>query len=780
MKALIYSVLILLTTGLYGQAGSLSGTVTDPAGDPIEYVNVRLEGTARGTVTDRAGEYELVRIPVGNHTLVISGVGFTATRTSVTVSDGSTTDVPRIELVASDEELSEVLVVGGRAAYARSQVSSSLRLQTPIDKLPQNIQVVSEELLRDQQLTNIMQGLSRNVSGVTMPEHWGNFARLNMRGFRIPAFRNGFNVSDSWGPLSEDMSLVDRIEFVKGPAGFMLSAGEPGGLYNVVTKKPTGQPLGQATIMAGSFDFYRAALDLGGALGRAGKLSYRVNGMYQTADTHRGGEDAGRLAVAPALSYQLSDNTTLTGELTYQRAESFLGTAYVFAPVGAGYGNLDRNFRFVDPDYPATDITETMGVLNLGHRFSDNWRGTVQVGRLHYAQEGYSAWIAELQDNGDALRTVSIWDALSTGNYGQAFANGRARTGKVSHNILAGLDYTDKKYYADFYTSQTEESPFNIFDPEYGNFGALDFGALDFDRSEDLRDRFPDPFNGFRSAALYVQDELSFFEDRLRITLAARLTHLETVGKGDPDNALTPRIGVSYDVRPDLAVYSLYDASFLPNNGVSATGQPFDPVGARNVEAGLKKSFFDEKLRASLGAFRITKNNLLVTDPENPMFSIQLGEVRSEGIEFDLQGELYPGLSLLLNYANTDVRISEDPDPDRIGTRVAGHAEHLTNGWLTYAFPRAGALRGFGAGLGYQYQVNRSTWSWGADNQTELPTYFRTDGSLFWSGKDFRIQLNVNNLLNDYLYSGANFGSYLYWQSEPGINGRLAITYTFR
>ncbi|WP_116107353.1 TonB-dependent receptor [Lewinella sp. IMCC34191] len=765
---------LLCTVGLAAQVGSIAGTVENRKGEPLQFVNVSLQGTTRGAETDASGAYRLERVPVGDYVLLFSGIGLSNDRLEVRVTDGQTTEVAPVRLRFQEAQLSEIVVRGGRDNYVQSSPSPSLRLQTPIAKLPQNIQVISQELVRDQQITNIMQGLSRNVSGVTMLEHWGNFARINMRGFRIPAFRNGFNVSDSWGPLSEDMSLVDRIEFVKGPAGFMLSAGEPGGLYNVVTKKPTEQSVGEVTLMAGSFDFYRGALDLGGKISENDKLLYRLNGMYQTSDSHRGNEDAQRWAIAPALSYRFSDRTILTAELTHQQAESFLGSAYIFAPVADGYGSLDRDFNFVDPDYPATDITETMGLLNLNHRFSADWQGTVQIARLNYEQEGYSAWISTLEDNGDAYRSVSLWDALSRGNYAQAFVNGKARTGKVTHTVLAGIDYTDKEYYADFYSSQAETTPFNIYDPVYGNFG-----ELTFDRSQDLRDRYPDPYNGFRSTALYLQDELGFFRDRLRVTLAGRYTNLETVGKETTDNTFTPRVGISYDVLPDLAIYGLYDESFLPNNGASADGQPFDPVRARDVEGGIKKSFLDGRFRAALGAYRITKNNVLVTDPENTMFSIQLGEIQSQGIEFDLQGELYPGLNLVLNYANTDVTVTEDTDETRIGSRVAGHARHVTNGWLTYGFPATSALRGFGASLGYQYQADRSTWTWGADNETDLPNYFRLDGGLFWKNDRFRVQFNVNNLLDEYLYSGANYGSYLYWQSEPGINGRLAVTYRF-
>ena len=194
-------------------------------------------------------------------------------------------------------------MTGQKNRSLENDPSSSLRQLTRISALPQNIQVVSNELLMDQQVVNIMEGAVRNVSGVTMVEHWGNFANLRLRGFRLPAFRNGINVSDSWGPLAEDMALTDRIEFVKGPSGFMLAAGEPGGFYNVVTKKPTDKTIANVNLMMGSYDFYRGSMDFGGKLTDDGKMLYRLNGLYQISDTHRGDEEAQRLAIAPALTY---------------------------------------------------------------------------------------------------------------------------------------------------------------------------------------------------------------------------------------------------------------------------------------------------------------------------------------------------------------------------------------------------------------------------------------------------------------------------------------------
>ena len=98
---------------------------------------------------------------------------------------------------------------------------------------------------------------------------------------------------------------------------------------------------------------------------------------------------------------------------------------------------------------------------------------------------------------------------------------------------------------------------------------------------------------------------------------------------------------------------------------------------------------------------------------------------------------------------------------------------------MNYSFGQYSKLNGFGASLGYQYQADRSTWAWAADNQSDLPNYFRMDGALSWHNDKFRVQVNVNNILDEYLYAGANYGSYIYWQSEPGINGRITVAYSF-
>ncbi|MEM9141932.1 MAG: TonB-dependent receptor, partial [Bacteroidota bacterium] len=747
---------------LSAQTGTIQGKVVSPKGNPIADVSVKVANTTMGNVTDATGVFILKNVPVGTYRLEISFIGYQQQDREVSLAAGQTLKIRDVVLVPTEEMLNEVVVEGQLNQFVVREPSSSLRLTTELAKLPQNIQVISAALLQDQQVTSIMEGTIRNVSGVTMLEHWGHFARVHMRGFRIPAFRNGFNFDDDWGPLAEDFNNVERIEFVKGPAGFTISAGEPGGFYNVVTKKPTESFIADISTMGGSFDFLRGTVDVGGKLSNNGKLQGRFNAAYQMGDTHRGNEQSTRYAINPAIAYHISDQTSINAELNVNQAEVFIGSAYVFAPASTGFGGLNRDFRFVDTNYPESDIQEIAFFGTFDHALSDHWNVTGKFSYLRFDQVGNSAWVFDpdgpgalsaVNENGDTFRYANIWDALSVGKYAQAYIDGDVTTGGIQHKILGAFDFTEKEYWADFgqFFPVDTTAPFNIFNPVYGN-------TADpvFDRSIPLRARENNWNYGFRNRSVYVQDELGFFSGRARLTLAARYTEITSFELDQKDDRFTPRVGISVDILPTLTAYGLYDQSFIPqaalgtNDGTDAFSIN-TPEEASDIEGGLKKTFFDGRLRTSLGAFFITKENILVADPRfpNANFSVVLGEVESKGIEFDMQGQITPELNVVLNYSNTNVEITEDSNPDNIGDRVAGHARHMTNGWFNYLFNENSYLKGIGLSLGYQYQIDRSTWNWGADNESVLPDYFRLDGALSWRNQNIRIQFNVNNILNE-------------------------------
>lgn len=764
--------LLFMATLSYGQ-GNLKGKVELPGGQAAEGVTILTHPATTQTITDKDGRYQLKNLPNGKYEVHFQLLGMQGKSIAITINN-NTIDLEPIRLIENVSRLDEVTVNGQKNPYSTPLPSAGLRLKTPTLELPQNVQTITRDALSDQATIDMLEGVTRNVSGATMIEHWGTFARINMRGFKIPAFRNGMNVEMPWGPLTEDMSFVERIEFVKGPSGFMMAAGEPGGFYNVVTKKPMIGQKNEVTMMAGSFNTLRTTADLNGKLTQDGRLLYRLNIMGSTKESHRAYEWANRYTIAPSISYAVSDNTTLTAEYNYSKVkQSIVGSAYVFSP--DGFATLDRDFTMIENGLDPTTIEEQSVFINANHKINNHWEVTAQLGYFNYDVVGSSFWPWSVAANGDVIRGVNIWDALNISKLAQVYTQGQFNTGAVSHKVLGGLDMSYKTYYADWNQSfALDTAAWNIYNPTYGNYV-----QPTFDRSRSLRERGAGNNQGQGVTSWYVQDELGFFQNTLRLTLAGRYTATNqwAYGNGVKDEAFTPRVGVSYSITPTFTVYGLYDQSFLPQIGKDFEGNDFDPVRANDLEGGVKKSWFGGKWTSAVSVYQITKDNVLTADPNNQNFSIQLGQVQSKGVEFDLQGEILPGLNLILNYANTDVRVTEDTDEDKIGDRVAGHAKHMTNGWLNYRFNNS-ILKGFGISLGYQYQIDRSSWAW-SDNTSVLPDYFRLDGALSWKNDDFSINLNVNNLLNDYLYSGSAYATYVYWQAEPGTNFRLSLAYKF-
>ncbi len=778
----VFTVLLFVTGALMAQAqsGAIKGHVKTADGKDAEFINVVLKGTTRGTTTDEKGNYQLLNVKAGDHTLQVSFIGLEPQTKKIVVKEGETTEAD-FTLEQDSQKLQEVVVVANPSKYVTDYPSISLRLKTPLLEVPQNIQVVTKQLLNDQQIFDMLEGVTRNVSGVTRLEHWDNYALINMRGSQIGAFRNGMNVQMAWGPIAEDMSMVERIEFVKGPAGFMLANGEPSGFYNVVTKKPTGINKGEATLTLGSFNNYRSTLDLDGKISEDGKLLYRLNVMGQMRNSHRDFEFNNRASVAPVLKYKFNDKTSLTAEYTYQFLQmSVIGSNYSFSE--KGYGDLPVNFTTAEANMSPTNINDNTLFLTLSHSFNSDWKFTGQLAYMKYSQIGQSIWPYSFTSTGDTLiRGASIWDVLGVNKLGQFFINGDAATGALNHRILAGLDMGHKEYLHDWNQGGAFSGPqgFNIYNPVYGTVPAGAFPQ--YDRSKSLRERGVNYNQSY--TGIYVQDEIGFWNNKLRLTLAGRYT---TARDADPYSGIatadkfTPRAGLSYSIDKTTAAYALFDQAFVPQAGGDVNGKKFDPITGNNQEIGLKKEWLGGLWTTSLAAYQITKNNVLTADPNNINFSIQLGQTQTKGIEFDLRGQILSGLDLTFNYAYTDSKVTKDTDPVKVGVAVAGTTRNISNTWLSYRAV-SGKMKGVGLSLGYQYQAGRSSWYVFDGTNQPLEDYFRMDGSVSYQKDNFSIALNVNNILNQYLYSGAfyNWGNYYYYQTEALRNARLTIAYKF-
>jgi len=786
---LLFFVTALSASDPESKTGTIKGTINTSDNKAAANVTVLLKPTGKAVVTNENGEFVFYKVKQGSYTLQVSLTGYETTEQTISVEEGKTITLS-FHLQLSENQLQEVTVKSGYNPYTSRQLSSTLRLNEPLLEAPQNIQIVTSKALADQQAISMSDGVIRNVSGAMRLEHWGDmYTNINARGSRLSAFRNGMNVATSyWSPLTEDMSFVDHIEFVKGPSGFMMSVGDPAGIYNVVTKKPTGINSGEVGFMMGSYGLYRGTVDLNGRFDSTGKVLYRLNLMGQAKNSFRPYEYNDRYSIAPVISYQLDDKTLLTAEYILQHVKSSdVGSYYVFSP--EGYGVLPRNFTTADPGIEPTYITDQSVTLNLQHQLHKNWKLTIQGAYLNYKQTGTDLWPSSVGKD-SMIRGIGIWDAASTAKFGQAFINGQVETGKIQHRILAGVDMNDKDYMADwnqYHLLDTEDSKFSLENPVYGSPAN---GYPVWDRTKSLAQRAG--LYGCISQAytgIYVQDELGFFDNSLRLTLAGRYTHV----KNNDYNALssankfTPRIGVSVSVDRQTSVYALYDQAFVPQSGFKRDGSSAKPLTGNNMELGIKREWLGGRWNSSLAVYRILRNNMNATDPSDPTgkFIVQLGQTRSQGIEFDLSGEILSGLTLTANYALTDSKITKADtsaaSQATIGNKVPGFAKHTGNVWLNYKI-KQGSLKGLGISAGLTFLGDRSTWTWAgasADKQQALPDYTKLDGGIFWENYKMRITCNVFNIADKFLYSGAAYGTYYYWQAEAGRNWRLSINYKF-
>jgi len=399
-------------------------------------------------------------------------------------------------------------------------------------------------------------------------------------------------------------------------------------------------------------------------------------------------------------------------------------------------------------------------------------------------------WPESVNADGTMIRSIGSWQAKSKMVMGQVYLNGEVTTGSVRHRILGGLDMGNKSYFADWGQSHALDTVGGEFDPRNPYYGAPNNGYPNFDYSTSLESRAV-AIGGTmdqRYTGLYLQDELGFLGNKIRLTLAGRYTFVSQSAWGDPhDEAkhFTPRLGLSVSVDPQTSVYALHDQAFIPQSGKLANGDKVRPITGNNTEIGIKRDWFNGQWSTSLSAYRIIKKHELAADPNSAPtsgLSIEYGKKRAQGIEFDLRGEITRGLNLVANYAYTDSRVTEAVAGTGLtkGDLVPGFAKHTANSWLSYKLQN-GMLKGSGISAGFTYLVDRATDDSYAETDVRLPDYFKLDGGLFWQGKNITITGNVFNILDKYLYSGSYY-SWLNaydWQAEAPRNYRLSIAYKF-
>lgn len=650
-------------------------------------------------------------------------------------------------------EANPVLVVAKRDAYVASRATSGTKTETPIMETPVNVQVITQQVMKDQQVIVLDQAL-KNVSGVTTDS--SNFRQGNqaivLRGFASSTyFRNGFRLQDA--AASRAMANVESIEVLKGPAAILYGLVEPGGMVNVVTKQPLATPYYSLTQQFGSYDLYRTTMDATGPLTKDDTLLYRMNASYENSGSFRDFVDKKDIFLAPVLKWNIGPRTQATVEFEYNHQKA--GLDFGFVPLLDGrILNIPRSRNYGERT-PMT--TETFfGALNWSHRFTDDWsiKHSLSVNQQHVKQPSlvFPTDVAGTDVNRLLQSFNTHFNTYST----NVDVVGHVETIGLRHTVLIGGDY----YRLDTTQSVTlgDVSTIDVFNPIHpGTPFAASLQPLA--ESSNHTDQY-----GF-----YVQDQIQL-PYHLHVMGGFRYQHLRQqnndrmaqTSDATSNDAVTPRAGVVWRPQEWLSFYANYVENFGPNDPFARLfpGRLPPPTSAKQYEGGVKTEFFGGRLRATLAYFDLTKTNVATRDPLHPTFSIVTGEARSRGPELDINGEILPGWNVIATYANTEARITKSNDdsassPTAVGSRFFNVPRNTGSIWSTYEV-LTGGLQGIKIGGGVTMRDGQTGC---CDKPAAgIPGYVLVDLLAAYSHKVWdstvTAQLNVYNLLDHHYYSG--------------------------
>jgi iron complex outermembrane receptor protein len=688
-----------------------------------------IAGIALVNVTSLPGDRVRVAItgtdapPLAEVTSEAQGLAF-----AVTLGDAGT---------AAEDDAIQVVVTGEQdEGYNPSSASTATRTDTPLRDIPQSIQVIPEDVFRDQRADVSSALLNAPSVRNSAPNNFDSL-RPRIRGFFSQITINGIQETNGSGAsLGPDLTGIERIEVLQGPNSVLFGTSSPGGTINFVTKQPLQDPYYFLEATVGSFNFYRGEIDLSGPLDNAERVLYRLNASYRDQEFFTDFSETSNLVIAPVVRFEIGDNTRLTIEGIYKNLHQ---DSY-----NLGLPAIGTILPNPNGDIPHTRITNegTLDAVNtrigftLEHQFSENWsiNNTFRYSFLNFDAEDVTIGTALLPDNRTLLRNSFDLEDRYIDYRLQTNVVGEFSTGSIDHQLLFGVDLGRLDNNLIFISRPG--APIDLFNPIYGQPA----GAVNFELDGDT---VTDTLGFLLQYQITVSDNLKFLVsgrfDLFRQTNRDFLANSEASQSG---SAFSPRLGIVYQPIPEIALYANYSRSFEPAIGTSFSGEEFEPTRGTQFEIGAKADITDT-LSATLALYDITQSNVLTSDPNNPGFSIQTGEQNSQGIELSLTGEILPGWNVFASYAYNDARVTED-NSISVGNRVLQTALHAASLWTTYEIQQGG-LQGLGFGLGLFYVGDRAG---DAANTFEVPSYLTTDAAIFYERDRFRAALNFRNIFD--------------------------------
>jgi iron complex outermembrane receptor protein len=647
-----------------------------------------------------------------------------------------------------DGTLPTVQVQGQAAGDYVAKRTRVLRTDTPLGEIAQSISIVTDAQLRDQDAKNMQEALRYTVGvradqyGLDNRGDWyslraGSTGTQLLNGLRLP-------LSGYYGLVREEPFAFERIEVLHGPSSVLAGQNAPGGVVNLVSKRPRADASSEVALEVGNRDLRQVAVDVGGALDASGTWLYRLLAVRRDNDTQVDFADDHRRFVAPSLTWKPNEATTVTAYAEYQQdhnrnTNGFFPWAGTLLP--APNGRIPWS-RFVgEPDWDRNAGQRLRLGYEFEYRLGDDWslRHDLRQDRLSGVMRTIYADFTQVDRDGngygdDALgpsRTIKRiaygTDDHSLIRNADLLLEGHVDSGRIRQTLLFGLDAMSWKASQAVSGDVACPLPFDIYAPVYGTCAEPSADPALFTRSRTVQSGF------------VVQDQIKF-DERWVVTASARRDHVETsvanidrvrTGRND-DWATTRNLGLVYLAGGGWSPYLGYSESFQPVQGTDHAGAPFRPSRGRQKEIGLKWIPDDGRISATASVYKLDETGRLSPDPDNVGYSVQRGRIEAKGIELEAHANL-GRWELIANYSHAE---AEDAST---GFRPESLPENSGAFWAMRAVD---ALPGLRLGAGVRY-VGR-TWDGADDLVTPSNTLF--DAVATWENERWQLALNAVNL----------------------------------
>ncbi len=584
---------------------------------------------------------------------------------------------------------------------------SATKTNTPLIETPQSISVVPKDQITATNAETLSQALTY-TPGITFQS--GAYSRMNddfqIRGFNVATgasgmLRDGLKLQSNVYDGNQEPYGLERIEVLRGPSSILYGQVTPGGVVNAVSKRPTDTPFHEVNAEYGTYGRTQFSGDTGGPIDENGILSYRLTGLWRDSGNWVDHVPDDKFYIAPAITLRPSDATTITFLADYQEIYTRFAPPMPFTELREG--KIPRDLFIGQKGYDKYySESYTLG-YQFEHKFNDSLTLRNNLRYYHADVDWNYLSYQRLNADNSLNRGVINRNEVSNGFTTDTSLEAKVETGPVQHTLLAGVDTYGVGY--DTNRLGGTVAPLNdIYDPIYNAKVTLNSNNTGFN-------------NSGSQIGVYFQDQMKIY-DKLVLLLGGRYdwadayntsyrnqATLDALGidrkQSRSDSAFTGRVGLVYLFDNGLAPYASFSQSFDPtalSAGVSATGQQFEPSKADQYEVGLRYQPAGENFLVSGAIFRIEQDHVLMTDPDNNLFSIQTGKVRSQGIELEARASI-GALNLVAAYSYTDVRNEEGALKDE---RLALAPYHNVAVWADYKLDDLG-IKGLTVGAGLQY-----------------------------------------------------------------------------